>query len=182
MRSATHMIPRHRNMRCNNMTTSQHNGPLTTLHGKCQHANSNHLTTACYKKKLYDKSICTSERNNLYIMTSSICNTWRQTFFSHDSTRPILGMGRRAFPALSKTHYPRWWTNIGTYRQQTKQKYLTRNHPWEVDRSKHRWCTANNRHAKTRVEIYDALRITHRLTPHKVANINTKLYLWWWGF
>jgi hypothetical protein len=55
-------------------------GPLTALHDKCQHANSEHPTTACFKK-LYDEVIYTSDRNNLYIMTSSMCNTLRQTFF-----------------------------------------------------------------------------------------------------
>jgi hypothetical protein len=120
MRSATHMIPRHGNMRCNTMTTSQHKGSLTTLHDKCQHANSNHLTTACYKK-LYDKFIYTSERNNLYNMISSICNTWRQTFFTWFDEADLRRETHR-FPALCKTHYPRWRTNIDTYRQQTKTK------------------------------------------------------------
>jgi hypothetical protein len=41
-------------------------------------------------QKLYDKFyIYVVSENNSYIMTSSICNTSRQTFFSHDSTSDL---------------------------------------------------------------------------------------------
>jgi hypothetical protein len=39
----THMIPYHRNICCNNMTTSQHRSSLTTLHDKC---NTQTVTTS----------------------------------------------------------------------------------------------------------------------------------------
>jgi hypothetical protein len=129
-------------------------------------------------KNFMTKSYTRSDRNNLYIMTSSMCNTSRQTFFSHDSMRPILGMRRRAFPALYKTHYPRWQTNIDTYRQQTKTK-LPNKDPSMRNRTEQAslvtlQMTDMLKHGARFMTYYG---ITHRVTPHKVTNITTKLYL-----
>jgi hypothetical protein len=44
-------------MRCSNMTT-YNMGAINNIHDKRQHANSNHLTTACYKK-IYDEAMYT---------------------------------------------------------------------------------------------------------------------------
>jgi hypothetical protein len=90
-------------------------------------------------------------------MTSSICNTSRQIlFFSHDSTRPILDMRRWASQPLCKTH-TQVTNQHDTYRQQTKTKVSSKDIHEEWT-SKHHCDPANNRHAKTWVEIYSGLR------------------------
>jgi hypothetical protein len=75
MRSATHthMIPHHRNMRCNNMRTSQHKGPLTTT-WQVQHANSN--TSQQYViKKNFMISLYTRVKEIIYTLWQVLCVT-----------------------------------------------------------------------------------------------------------
>jgi hypothetical protein len=55
-----------------------------------------------------------------------MCNTLRQTFF-HMIRREILDMRRRASPDIVQNTLHQVRTNIDVYRQQTKQKWLTRN-------------------------------------------------------
>jgi type III secretory pathway component EscV len=85
---------------------TQHRCSLTTLHDKCQHANSNTSQQHVTKNFMGSLYIHAVTKNNLYTMTSFVYNTSRQTFFSHDSTRPILGMRRRAFPDIVQNTLP----------------------------------------------------------------------------
>jgi hypothetical protein len=111
------------------MTTSQHRGSLTAPYDKCNTqtvtTSQQHVTKNFRMKSIYTRG----DRNNLYIMTSSICNTSRQTFFSHDSPRPILGMNRRAFSDIVQNTLPQVTNQHRHVLQQTKTKVLTRNHP-----------------------------------------------------
>jgi hypothetical protein len=160
----THMIPHHRNMRCNNMTTLQHKSPLTTLHDKC---NTQTVTTShSMLQKIYDEvNIIRSDINNLYIMTSSICNTSRQTFFSHDSARPILGTRRWAFPDIVQHTLPQVANQHRHVSQQTKTKASNKEHPWGIEPATSLWpeITDMLKHG-SRFITYYALRTAYRLT------------------
>jgi hypothetical protein len=124
-----------------------------------------------------------SDRNNLYIMISSMCNTTRQTFFSHDSMRPILGMRRRAFPDIVQNTLPRW-TN--------QHRRVSPTNKTKVPNKKSSMRNRAQQVSLVRLQITDMLKhgsrfmtyygIMHRLTPHKVTNITTKLYLRRWCF
>jgi hypothetical protein len=104
MRSATPMISRHINMRCNNMTASTQE-PLTTLHDKCQHATSKHLTTACYKK-LYDE-VNARMAEIIYTLWQVLCITRRDNFFFFTwFGRPTLDMRRIAFLDIVQNFLP----------------------------------------------------------------------------
>jgi hypothetical protein len=119
------MIPSHRNMRCNNITTPQHWRPLTTLHDKCQHANSN-THNGMLQKTLW-QSLIHAVTQIIYTLWQVLYITRRDKLSFHMIRRGrVLGMRRRAFPDIVQNTLPRWRTNIDTYRQQTKKKYLTR--------------------------------------------------------
>jgi hypothetical protein len=101
-------------------------GPLTTLHNKCKHVNSDQPTTAC-TKNFMTKSYTSSGRNNLYIMTSSMCNTPRQTFF-HMLDEADLRHETQSFPRHCAKHITPGTNQRRCVSPTTKkQKWLTIN-------------------------------------------------------
>jgi hypothetical protein len=115
------MISHHKNMRSNNMTTSQHSSPLTTLHDKCQHENSNHLTTACYKNFM-TKSYIHAVTEMIYALRQVLCVKRRINFLFTWFGEATLDMRRRAFPGIVLNILPQVRTNIDTHRNKQKTK------------------------------------------------------------
>jgi hypothetical protein len=174
MRSATHMISRTATcVQQHDDTTTQ--GLLTTLHDKCQHGNSNHLTTACYK---------TFWRNHIHAVTEIIYTLWhvqcvtrRDKLSFHMIRRGRSRHEPHSVPRHCAKHITQMTNQHRHVCQQIKQKcnkeLFMRNRTY-----KHQWwhCKITDM-LKHGYEIYDVLHITHRLTLHKVINITTKPYL-----